>query len=48
MKILINFNGLMNNQKLKQRNKLKKITEKIGYPDFINNQTKLNERLVNY
>lgn len=29
------------------KNKLKKIIEKVGYPDFINNKTKLNERLVN-
>jgi predicted metalloendopeptidase len=29
------------------KEKLKKITEKVGYPDFINNKTKLNERLVN-
>jgi predicted metalloendopeptidase len=29
------------------KNKLKKITEKVGYPDFTNNKTKLNERLVN-
>jgi predicted metalloendopeptidase len=29
------------------KNKLKKITEKVGYPNFINNKTKLNERLVN-
>jgi len=28
------------------KNKLKKITEKVGYPNFINNKTKLNERLV--
>ncbi len=28
------------------KEKLKKITEKVGYPDFINNKTKLNERLV--
>ena len=28
------------------RKKLDKIYEKIGYPDFIKNDTKLNERLV--
>jgi predicted metalloendopeptidase len=28
------------------KKKLNKITEKVGYPDFINNKTKLNERLV--
>jgi predicted metalloendopeptidase len=28
------------------KKKLSKITEKVGYPDFINNKTKLNERLV--
>lgn len=26
------------------KKKLKKITEKVGYPSFINNKTKLNER----
>jgi predicted metalloendopeptidase len=33
--------------KSEAKKKLKKITEKVGYPDFINNKTKLNERLVN-
>jgi len=33
--------------KTEAKNKLKKITEKVGYPNFINNKTKLNERLVN-
>jgi len=33
--------------KIEAKKKLKKITEKVGYPDFINNKTKLNERLVN-
>ena len=28
------------------KKKLMKITEKVGFPDFINNKTKLNERLV--
>ncbi len=28
------------------KKKLEKIYEKIGYPDLIKNQTKLNERLV--
>jgi predicted metalloendopeptidase len=28
------------------KKKLDKIKEKIGYPDFIKNETKLNERLV--
>ncbi len=28
------------------KKKLKRITEKVGYPDFINNKTKLNERFV--
>jgi len=28
------------------KKKLEKICEKIGYPDLIKNQTKLNERLV--
>lgn len=28
------------------KKKLKKITEKVGFPDFINNKTKLNERLI--
>ncbi len=32
--------------KIEGRKKLEKIYEKIGYPDFIKNQTKLNERLV--
>jgi predicted metalloendopeptidase len=32
--------------KIEAKKKLKKITEKVGYPDFINNKTKLNERLV--
>ena len=27
--------------KIEAKKKLKKITEKIGYPDFINNKTKL-------
>ena len=38
----------MNYRKTEAKNKLKKITEKVGYPDFINNKTKLNERLVNH
>jgi len=33
--------------KTEAKKKLKKITEKVGYPDFINNKTKLNERLIN-
>jgi endothelin-converting enzyme len=33
--------------KIEAKKKLKKITEKVGYPDFINNKTKLNERFVN-
>ena len=28
------------------KKKLEKINQKIGYPDFIKDQTKLNERLV--
>ena len=32
--------------KSEAKKKLKKMTEKVGYPDFINNRTKLNERLV--
>lgn len=32
--------------KSEARKKLDKIYEKIGYPDFIKNNTKLNERLV--
>ena len=32
--------------KLEAKKKLDKITEKVGYPDFINNRTKLNERSV--
>jgi membrane metallo-endopeptidase-like protein 1 len=28
------------------KKKLEKISEKVGYPDFINNKTKLNERFV--
>ncbi|CAF1567199.1 unnamed protein product [Adineta steineri] len=30
------------------KQKLKKIAEKVGYPDFINNKTKLNERYIGY
>jgi endothelin-converting enzyme len=33
--------------KIEAKKKLRKITEKVGYPDFINNKTKLNERFVN-
>ncbi len=32
--------------RIEAKKKLSKIYEKIGYPDFIKNQTKLNERLV--
>lgn len=32
--------------KVEAKKKLDKITEKVGYPDFINNRTKLNERSV--
>jgi predicted metalloendopeptidase len=32
--------------KIEAQKKLKKITEKVGYPNFINNKTKLNERFV--
>jgi predicted metalloendopeptidase len=32
--------------KIEAKKKLKKITEKVGYPNFINNKTKLNERLI--
>jgi len=32
--------------KTEAKKKLEKINEKIGYPDLIKNQTKLNERLV--
>jgi hypothetical protein len=32
--------------KAEAEKKLKKISEKVGYPDFINNKTKLNERSV--
>lgn len=32
--------------KLEARTKLNKITQKVGYPDFLNNKTKLNERFV--
>ena len=32
--------------KIEARKKLKKITEKIGYPDFIYDTKKLNERFV--
>jgi predicted metalloendopeptidase len=28
------------------KKKLSKITEKVGYPDFINNKTKLNQRFI--
>lgn len=30
--------------KMEAKRKLKKIIEKVGYPDFIYNKTKLNER----
>lgn len=30
--------------RIEAKKKLKKITEKVGYPTFINNKTKLNER----
>lgn len=32
--------------RVEAKKKLKKMTEKVGYPDFINNRTKLNERFV--
>ena len=32
--------------KTEAQKKLKKITEKVGFPNFINNKTKLNERFV--
>lgn len=35
-----------NESKSEATKKLEKIYEKIGYPDFITDQTKLNERLV--
>ncbi len=34
--------------KIEAQKKLKKITEKVGYPNFINNKTKLNERFVSF
>ncbi|CAF0815027.1 unnamed protein product [Rotaria sp. Silwood1] len=34
--------------KIEAKKKLKKISEKVGYPDFINNKTKLNERYAGY
>ncbi|CAF1046721.1 unnamed protein product [Adineta ricciae] len=34
--------------KSEAKKKLKKMTEKVGYPDFINNRTKLNERYIGH
>ena len=44
-----NLNGLEwidDHSKVEAKKKLEKITEKVGYPDLINNRTKLNERSV--
>jgi len=34
--------------RIEAKKKLKRITEKVGFPDFINNRTKLNERYIGY
>ncbi|CAF1138593.1 unnamed protein product [Rotaria sordida] len=53
--IRISFEENLNNlqwideqSKIEAKKKLEKMNEKIGYPEFIKNQTKLNERYADY
>ncbi|CAF3149631.1 unnamed protein product [Rotaria sp. Silwood2] len=45
---LNNLQWIDEQSKNEAKKKLEKINEKIGYPDFIKNQTKLNERYAGY